>query len=63
MIKSIAHASFLVADVARSLRFYSDVLQFEVNDSRPDFGFDGAWLDIGDTGQQIHLMQMSPYYS
>jgi catechol 2,3-dioxygenase-like lactoylglutathione lyase family enzyme len=57
MIKSIAHASFLVADVKRSLAFYCDVLQIPLNTSRPNFPFDGAWLDIGE-GQQIHLMQL-----
>jgi len=58
MIKSIAHASFLVADVQRSLVFYRDILQIKHNQDRPDFGFDGAWLDINDDGQQIHLMQL-----
>jgi len=58
MIKSIAHASFLVEDVPRSLTFYSDILQIPVNPNRPDFVFDGAWLDIGDNGQQIHLMKL-----
>jgi catechol 2,3-dioxygenase-like lactoylglutathione lyase family enzyme len=58
MIKSIAHASFLVADVPKSLTFYRDVLNIPVNASRPNFPFDGAWLDIGENGQQIHLMQL-----
>ena len=58
MIKSIAHASFLVADLQLSLKFYADVLQIEVNNARPNFPFDGAWLDINDMGQQIHLMQL-----
>lgn len=58
MIKSIAHASFLVEDVARSLYFYHDVLGIPVNPNRPDFPFDGAWLDIGPNGQQIHLMKL-----
>jgi catechol 2,3-dioxygenase-like lactoylglutathione lyase family enzyme len=58
MIKSIAHASFLVADVKRSLAFYCDVLQIPLNPNRPNFPFDGAWLDIGDRGQQLHLMQL-----
>ena len=58
MIKSIAHASFLVADVQRSLVFYRDILGIKHNLNRPDFGFDGAWLDINDAGQQIHLMQL-----
>lgn len=58
MIKSIAHASFLVEDVARALTFYSDILEIPINPNRPDFGFDGAWLDIGDNGQQIHLMKL-----
>lgn len=57
MIKSIAHASFLVADVQASLAFYCDVLQIPQNHNRPNFPFDGAWLDIGEQ-QQIHLMKL-----
>jgi catechol 2,3-dioxygenase-like lactoylglutathione lyase family enzyme len=56
MIKSIAHASVLVADLEVSLKFYRDVLQIPVNQHRPTFAYDGAWLDIGNSGQQIHLM-------
>lgn len=58
MIKSIAHASFLVADLERSLIFYCDLLQIPQNMKRPNFPFDGAWLDISDSGQQLHLMQL-----
>ena len=58
MIKSIAHASFLVADLEVSLQFYRDVLKIAVNQHRPNFPFDGAWLDINDQGQQIHLMKL-----
>ena len=58
MIKSIAHASFLVEDVPTSLKFYCDVLQIPLNPNRPNFPFDGAWLDIGDNGQQLHLMKL-----
>lgn len=58
MIKSIAHASFLVEDVQRSLEFYCGVLEIKLNTSRPNFPFEGAWLDLGDSGQQLHLMQL-----
>ncbi|MBL4637792.1 MAG: VOC family protein [Proteobacteria bacterium] len=58
MIKSIAHASFLVADVKKSLNFYCEVLQIPQNMARPNFPFDGAWLELGDSGQQLHLMQL-----
>jgi catechol 2,3-dioxygenase-like lactoylglutathione lyase family enzyme len=58
MIKSIAHASFLVANVKKSLDFYCGVLQISQNMRRPNFPFDGAWLDLGDSGQQLHLMQL-----
>ena len=58
MIKSIAHASFLVSDVAASLVFYCDVLQLHLNETRPNFPFEGAWIDIDDSGQQIHLMKL-----
>jgi catechol 2,3-dioxygenase-like lactoylglutathione lyase family enzyme len=39
------------------LNFYCDVLQLPLNPNRPDFAFDGAWLDIGDD-QMIHLMKL-----
>ena len=58
MIKSIAHASFLVADVQRSLEFYCGVLEIPLNPNRPNFPFDGAWLDLNTEGQQLHLMQL-----
>jgi len=58
MIKSIAHASFLVSDVKKSLVFYCDVLQMHLNETRPDFAFEGAWIDIDQSGQQIHLMKL-----
>jgi glyoxylase I family protein len=58
MIKSIAHASFLVADLEQSLKFYCEVLQIPQNMTRPEFPFDGAWLDLGTSGQQLHLMRL-----
>ena len=58
MIKAIAHASFLVSDVERSLVFYCDVLGLSQNTDRPNFPFKGAWLDLGKSGQQLHLMQL-----
>ena len=58
MIKSIAHACFLVADVKQSLKFYCEVLQIPQNMTRPNFPFDGAWLDLEASGQQLHLMQL-----
>ena len=58
MIKSIAHASFLVADLDVSLAFYRDVLEIKQNMERPNFPFDGAWLDLNPEGQQLHLMRL-----
>jgi catechol 2,3-dioxygenase-like lactoylglutathione lyase family enzyme len=56
MIKSIAHTSFLVKDLDESLHFYTELLGLHVNKTRPEFAYGGAWLDIADSGQQIHLM-------
>lgn len=53
-VLGIHHASLVVADVARSLVFYVDVLGMEVEPARPALGFDGAWLKAG--RQQIHLL-------
>jgi glyoxylase I family protein len=51
---SLHHVSINVDDVDAALRFYVDVLGFEPRTDRPDFGFPGAWLDVG--GQQVHLI-------
>ena len=52
----IDHVSLVVADTERSLRFYRDLLGLSVDESRPDLGYPGAWLRIGE--QQIHLLQV-----
>lgn len=46
----------IVADTARALAFYRDVLGLRVDPARPDLGYPGAWLDLG--GQQIHLLEL-----
>jgi glyoxylase I family protein len=50
------HVSLLVADTRRSLGFYQAILGLEIDPTRPDLGFPGAWLKVGD--QQIHLLQL-----
>lgn len=55
-ISKILHSSLLVIDTERSIAFYRDTLGLEVDYSRPDLGFPGAWLNVGD--QQIHLLEL-----
>lgn len=54
----VHHVSLNVTDVAAAVAFYVDTLGMAVRDDRPDFGFGGAWLDVG--GQQIHLIEAAP---
>ena len=54
-IFSINHASLIVANLDRSLVFYSEILGLQQVD-RPDLGFPGAWFQLGD--QQIHLLEL-----
>ncbi len=56
MINRIDHASLIVSDTARALRFYHEVLGLEVDDGRPDLGYPGAWLKVGPA--QIHLLEL-----
>jgi glyoxylase I family protein len=53
-ITGLHHVALNVHDVDESIRFYTDVLGFEVVTSRPDFGFEGAWLQAGTN--QVHLL-------
>ncbi|MBE9567906.1 MAG: VOC family protein [Proteobacteria bacterium] len=50
------HCSMIVADTAKALDFYSGILGLEVDGSRPDLGYPGAWLNIG--SGQIHLLEL-----
>ena len=56
MLKSIAHASMLVSDTESALKFYRDILGLSVDSGRPDLGYPGAWLNVGD--QQVHLLEL-----
>ena len=55
-INAILHASVVVADTERSLAFYCGMLGLEQRTDRPDLGYPGAWLQVGE--QQIHLLQV-----
>lgn len=55
-ILAIHHVSVIVADTARALRFYRDTLGLDVDATRPDLGYPGAWLTLG--AQQIHLLEL-----
>ncbi len=51
---SFDHYTIEVSDLEKSLFFYHTLLGFPIL-SRPDFDFDGAWLDIGNN-QALHLI-------
>ena len=51
----VHHVSINVSDVAAGVEFYTGVLGLTRRDDRPDFGFGGAWLDLG--GEQVHLIE------
>jgi catechol 2,3-dioxygenase-like lactoylglutathione lyase family enzyme len=55
MITDIHHVSLNVTDTQRSLALYRDTLGLAML-PRPDFSFNGAWLDAGH-GRQIHLIE------
>ncbi len=52
----IHHASLIVQNTEKALQFYCDLLGLEVDPSRPDLGYPGAWLHVGE--QQIHLLEL-----
>ena len=51
---AVHHVSINVDDVDAAREFYVGALGFTERTDRPDFGFAGAWLDVG--GQQVHLI-------
>lgn len=55
-ILAIHHVSLIVSDTQRSLAFYSGLLGLKPDVQRPDLGYPGAWLWVGD--RQIHLLEL-----
>ena len=55
-IRDFHHASLIVADTGRALEFYVGLLGLPLVESRPDLGYPGAWLQVGD--RQVHLLEL-----
>lgn len=56
IFKEILHVGLLVKNTAHSLEFYQGVLGLEIDSTRPDLGYPGAWVRVG--RQHIHLMEL-----
>ncbi len=55
---AVHHVSVNVTDVAEAVAFYTGVLGGTERGDRPDFGFGGAWIDLG--ASQVHLLEAGP---
>lgn len=55
-ITALDHVSLLVSDTRQALAFYQQVLGLMVDERRPDLGYPGAWLQLGD--RQLHLLEL-----
>jgi glyoxylase I family protein len=56
LITAIHHSSMIVQDTEQALGFYIGILGLKQDASRPDLGYPGAWLQVGDG--QIHLLEL-----
>ena len=55
-VKHFHHASIIVSDTQKALVFYRDLLGLDIDENRPELGYPGAWIKVGD--QQIHLLEL-----
>lgn len=55
-VKGFHHASIIVSDTRSAVVFYRDLLGLDIDENRPDLGYPGAWIKVGD--QQIHLLEL-----
>ena len=56
-ILKLHHVSVIIDDLEKSLAFYQGALGLELDSSRPDLGYPGAWLTLPGQ-QQLHLLQL-----
>ena len=53
-ITAIHHHSVLISNLDKALEFYTQILGLKQDETRPDLGYPGAWLKVGQS--QIHLL-------
>lgn len=56
LVVAIDHCSLIVENTSKALEFYIGVLALELDKSRPDLGYPGAWVCVAD--KQIHLLEL-----
>ena len=56
LVRAIDHCSLIVQNTAKALEFYKNILGLAVDESRPDLGYPGAWLQL--RNGQIHLLEV-----
>jgi glyoxylase I family protein len=56
LVTRIDHATIITHSIDKALQFYCGILGLEVDPSRPDLGYPGAWLNLGNG--QIHIMEL-----
>ena len=56
LISRIDHASLIVQSTDKALEFYRDILGLDIDPARPDLGYPGVWLNLGNG--QIHLLEL-----
>ncbi|MDQ6974598.1 MAG: VOC family protein [Mariprofundaceae bacterium] len=58
----LLHASLIISDLTVATHFYEGILGLK-RDKRPHLDFEGIFYQLGDAGQQLHLMQVNdPYH-
>ena len=50
------HFSVVVSNTSKALTFYAGLLGLKIDKARPELGYPGAWLSIGQ--YQIHLLEV-----
>ena len=55
-VRGFHHASVIVSNTQTALGFYRDLLGLDIDENRPDLGYPGAWIKVGN--QQIHLLEL-----
>ena len=58
-VTELNHFLLVAKDLEKTRKFYEDVLGMQIASERPDFGFPGYWLKIGDE-ICVHLASQAP---
>jgi len=63
LLDSLDHITIITKNLDETKKFYINILGMKINNNRPPFNFDGAWLDLNNRPVVHIIVKENHHYS